>query len=61
MPPPPPNQIVHVKMGAGKKARIFFGNAAWVEGKMSLSTVRSPYGDVAFAKSGTAVELLKEP
>jgi hypothetical protein len=60
MPPPPPNQIVHVKMGAGKKAKIFFGKAVWVEGKMSLSTVKSPYGDVAFAMSGTAVELLKE-
>lgn len=60
MPPPPPNQIVHVKMGAGKKAKIFFGNAVWVEGKMSLSTVKSPYGDVAFTMSGTGVELLKE-
>ena len=60
MPPPPPNQIVHVKMGSGKKAKIFFGNAVWVEGKMTLSTVKSPYGDVAFTMSGTSVELLKE-
>ena len=60
MPPPPPNQIVHVKMGSGKKAKIFFGNAVWVEGKMTLSTVKSPYGDVAFTMSGISVELLKD-
>ncbi len=47
-------------MGRGKKAKIFFGNAVWVEGKMTLSTVKSPYGDVAFTMIGTSVQLLKE-
>jgi hypothetical protein len=59
-PPPPPNQIVHVKMAANKKAKVELGKLYWVRGKMQISTVKSPYGDVAFQMVGQSVERSKE-
>ena len=59
-PPPPPNQIVHVKMAANKKAKVELGKLFWVRGKLQIATVKSPYGDVAFQMAGQSVELSKE-
>ena len=59
-PPPPPNQIVHVKMAANKRAKVELGKLYWVKGKMQIATVKSPYGDVAFQMQGLTVERSKE-
>jgi hypothetical protein len=59
-PPPPPNQIIHVKMSAGKRAKVELGKLFWVRGKMHIATVKSPYGDVAFQMEGLKVERSKE-
>lgn len=51
VPPPPPNQMIFVKM----KAPIQFQwgyRAFWVSGTLKLSTVESPYGAVSFEMLG---------
>jgi hypothetical protein len=35
VPPPPPNQIIHVKMASGKKAKMTYG-PIWLEGKFLI-------------------------
>jgi uncharacterized protein len=60
-PPPPPNQIVHVKMAANKKVKVNFWEPIWVEGKLAIGQVKSPYGDVSYSLSGNSVEAYKEP
>ncbi|KAB8032294.1 DUF3299 domain-containing protein [Fluviispira multicolorata] len=35
VPPPPPNQIVHVKMASGKKAKMSYG-PVWLTGKFLI-------------------------
>lgn len=47
-PPPPPNQIVHVTMPPGKKAKVEWWEPIWVYGKLEFEAVKSPYGDVSF-------------
>ena len=59
-PPPPPNQIVEVKMEGGKKAKFDFWNPVWVRGKLEIQTVKSPYGDVSYKLTGLAIEAYKE-
>jgi len=36
VPPPPPNQIIHVKMASGKKAKMTYG-PVWLTGKFVIS------------------------
>lgn len=60
-PPPPPNQIVHVKMAGGKKTKLSFWDPVWVQGKLDITTVKSPYGDVSYNMSGMVIEPYKEP
>jgi hypothetical protein len=59
-PSPPPNQIVYVKMTGNKSASIFFGSPVVIQGKMTISTAKSPYGDAAFQLAGTSVEQYKD-
>jgi hypothetical protein len=59
-PPPPPNQIVEVKMEGGKKAKFDFWNPVWVRGKLEIQTIKSPYGDVSYQLTGMAIEPYKE-
>jgi hypothetical protein len=59
-PPPPPNQIIHVKMAANKRAKVEIGKLFWVGGRMHIATAKSPYGDVSFQMEGLVVELSKD-
>jgi hypothetical protein len=59
-PPPPPNQIVYVKMDGGKKTKISFWDPVWVHGKLEVQNVRSPYGDVSFKLSSNFIEPYKD-
>ncbi len=59
-PPPPPNQIVMVKMDNGKKTKISFWDPVWVHGKLDIATQRSPYGDVSFKLSSNQIEPYKD-
>ena len=59
-PPPPPNQIVHVKMEGGKRTKLSFWDPVWVQGKFEVVTVKSPYGDVSFKMSANLIEPYKD-
>jgi hypothetical protein len=54
VPPPPPNQMVYVRMKKGVEAKP--GAPIWVYGKFKVTTVRSQYGDVSFEMEGQEVE-----
>jgi len=59
-PPPPPNQIVQVKMNSAKKVKMSFWDPIWIEGKLVIQTVKSPYGDVGFQLEGISIEPYKD-
>jgi uncharacterized protein len=49
VPPPPPNQIVHVIMADNKKAQVrLWMEAVWVEGTLKLAEVTSRDGALSF-------------
>ncbi|MGZ3690950.1 MAG: DUF3299 domain-containing protein [Pseudobdellovibrio sp.] len=54
VPPPPPNQMVYVRMKNGVEARP--GAPIWVYGTFKVSTQKSQYGEVSFEMQGDAVE-----
>jgi hypothetical protein len=51
VPPPPPNQMVYVKMKAGQRVQLR-GFPLWVTGKLKIENVKSPYGTVAYSIEG---------
>ena len=54
VPPPPPNQMIYVKMKEGVEARP--GAPIWTYGTFKVSTHHSQYGEVSFEMAGDAVE-----
>ncbi len=56
VPPPPPNQMVYVKIKGGKKAKMSFSEPISVTGTIHVTTVQSPYGDVSFNMEAEAVK-----
>lgn len=56
VPPPPPNQMIYVRLKSGKKARMSFTEPIVVVGQLHVATVQSPYGDVSFNLDGDTVK-----
>ncbi len=56
VPPPPPNQMVYVKMKKGTDVAM---GPIWVYGTLNLVTKKSMYGDASFELIGDAVEPYK--
>jgi hypothetical protein len=56
VPPPPPNQMVYVKMNGSSKVHVTFTDPIVVTGQLRISTVVSPYGDVSYELSGFTVK-----
>ena len=56
VPPPPPNQMVYVKMNANNKIHVTFTDPIMVTGQLKISTVVSPYGDVSYDMVGMTVK-----
>jgi uncharacterized protein len=56
VPPPPPNQMVYVKMASNNKVHVTFTDPIMVTGQLKISTVVSPYGDVSYDMVGTTVK-----
>lgn len=54
VPPPPPNQMIYVKMVGDKKIKISF-LPIWVTGKFHIQNNDSPYGTVSFYMEGDSV------
>lgn len=55
VPPPPPNQMVYVAMGKGKRTRPSWWEPVWIEGTMQVVTVKSIYGAASFRITGQRV------
>jgi hypothetical protein len=55
VPPPPPNQMIHVKMAGGKKQRVIW-DPVWVQGRLQVVETASPYGEAAYTMTGVLVE-----
>ena len=54
VPPPPPNQMVYVKMKKGVEGKV--GAPIWVYGEFKIATKKSQYGEVSFELIGEEVE-----
>lgn len=52
VPPPPPNQIIHVKMASGKKAKMSYG-PVWLVGKFVISENASKKIKTSFEMIGS--------
>lgn len=61
VPPPPPNQIVHVKMAPGKKTGFDFWRPLLVQGQLTIARVESPYGEVSYQLTGLHTEPYMDP
>ncbi len=48
VPPPPPNQMVYVRMKGGKKHRIGWWDPVYIEGKLTIEQYDSAYGAAGF-------------
>ncbi len=55
VPPPPPNQMVYVKLTHSQKAKMSFTDPILVTGTLHVTTVQSPYGDISFNMDGDSV------
>lgn len=56
VPPPPPNQMVYVRMKRGTEAAM---GPIWVYGTLNLVTKKSMYGDASFELVGEGIEPYK--
>lgn len=55
-PPPPPNQMVYVKMLRGEKANFGLMDGVWITGKIFVGRRGSPYGPTFYAMTATGIE-----
>lgn len=55
VPPPPPNQMVYVKLNRNIKVQVTFTDPIMVTGILQISTVESPYGAVSYSLSAESV------
>jgi uncharacterized protein len=55
-PPPPPNQIVYVRMEGSKRVEVNIWDAVYVEGVLDIESIESPYGTVGHQVLGSAVK-----
>jgi len=55
VPPPPPNQIIHVKMSPGAGTKMNYG-PVWVKGRLRITEVSHAYGKASFDMVGEATE-----
>ncbi|CAN5700343.1 hypothetical protein BH23GEM11_BH23GEM11_20410 [soil metagenome] len=55
-PPPPPNQIVYVRMEGNKRVEVNIWDAVYIEGVLDIESIESPYGTVGHQVLGSAVK-----
>lgn len=61
VPPPPPNQMVHVVMADGQRARMAWWLPVWIEGTLRVASHDSPYGVAGFQLVGHRVTPYEMP
>jgi uncharacterized protein len=60
-PPPPPNQMVHVRVGRGSHGSTSWQEPVWIEGRLQIRAVLSPYGVVAYQMRADKITAYTEP
>jgi len=55
LPPPPPNQIVYVRMEGGARVEVNIWDPVFIEGILQIEMIESPYGSVGHQLRGLAV------
>lgn len=51
-PPPPPNQMVYVKMRGNRRVDVNLWEPIWIEGDLQVEEIDSPYGAVGHQLAG---------
>jgi uncharacterized protein len=54
-PPPPPNQIVYVRMQGGRQVEVNIWDAIFIEGVLDIESIESPYGTVGHQVLGQRI------
>lgn len=54
-PPPPPNQLVYVKLPKGERAKVEWWDPIWVEGVLTIDQTENIYGSVSYTIDGASV------
>jgi hypothetical protein len=60
VPPPPPNQMVFVRMKSGKAPQRSWG-PVWIMGRLIIATTESQFGKISYMLHGDAAEVYKMP
>jgi hypothetical protein len=60
VPPPPPNQMVMVRMKAGKAPERSWG-PVWIKGRLHIATSNTQYGKISYMLHGDSAEPYKMP
>jgi len=55
-PPPPPNQMVFVQTAGGGKVRVDIAKPIWLEGRLDVVAMESPYGSVGYTMEAFRIE-----
>jgi len=55
-PPPPPNQMIFVRMNGAKKVDVNLWEPIWIEGELRVTETDSPYGAIGHQLAGIEVE-----
>jgi hypothetical protein len=55
VPPPPPNQMIYIKLLRNQKTKMSFSEPIVVTGHLHVQDVDSPYGSVSFSLDGDTV------
>ena len=58
VPPPPPNQMVMVRMKAGTAPQRSWG-PVWIKGQINIATMDSQYGKISYMMRGDSSEAYK--
>jgi hypothetical protein len=54
-PPPPPNQLVYVRMENGQRVPVSFWNPVWIHGTLTVEKTTNLYGSASFTVAGTSI------
>ncbi len=54
-PPPPPNQLVYVRMENGQRFPVSFWNPVWIHGTLTVEKTTNLYGSVSYRMAGTSI------
>ena len=54
-PPPPPNQLVYVRMENSQRVPVSFWNPVWIHGTLTVEQTTNLYGSASFKMAGTSI------